>query len=885
MERASTSAGDETRARASAGEPGDPGRHDARLAEPLAILAGGDVRVLSLDVFDTVLFRRVSEPVDAFDVLGARLRDRGVLAPGVEPALFRRLRIAAEGRAREQERARGGGLEVTLEAIWERLPARLFAGGARPADGPALEGAVERDLLVPDLDVAALIEAAREAGTLVVAVSDTYFSERELRLLLARGPLAATRFDRIFPSSRFGAGKASGLFSIVLEELRCAPEQMLHVGDNHFADVVAPARLGIRTAYFERRPPELARIMERERIHGAGVHPVHGDHGLAALRAKVLHRAEATRQPEGARAFWAYGAGSLGAPLAGFAEWVHERAAAAGCSRVFCLMREGELLVGLVNAAAPAAATAVHAEPIWLSREVCARAGIREGTREELEALFVRRRLPTLREYAGTLGLALDDLPELAPEADRRLDDAGFGEVVIDAIVHDPALRARVVAGSQALRRRIVRYVEQRLPAGERRLALVDLGWGATIQASVQRLLDEAGLDVATLGLYLVTREGIAGRLLDGLDAQGFLGQAGLPAQPVDALMRSPEILEQICMPDHGSQVDLTEDLRPVLADAPGPSLQSVERAAVQQGILAFQREWVRYRTALPASVPALHDGARPALLAVVVRAMVAPTSDEAALFSGWLHDENFGSAAVESIAEGRAARALAHMDPRTLVDVPMTELYWPFGLAALHDEHLAASVSAAAAGVLDWDAFSSALETGPVELYSDVGWGWEEGRKIGLRVRRNRRGLSFAKATVRGDYVKRVRLDPVQEPAVVRLDFVSLRCQLAGGGEASIDLQPPKDLRGLKVRGGRAIAPGDFELTGPDPHFVVDLERRLGVRVWEVEVECAFAVLPLARFQAREPRARLRAAGRTVAKEWRIGAPLRLAKRLLSRG
>jgi len=862
------------------------GRHDARLQEALAVVAGGEVGVLSLDVFDTLLFRCVAEPVDTFDLVAARLRERGALRADVSAALFRRMRIAAEQRARDRERAAGRGVEVTLEAIHRELPGSLWAAGEPPADLGAVECAVERDLLVCDLDVLALVEAAREAGLEVIAVSDTYFSERQLRLFIARGPLAGVRIDRVFASSHHGTGKAEGLFSIVLQELGRRPEELLHVGDNHFSDVVAPGRLGIRTAYFERRPPALERIMAREVQHGSGPpHPEHGDHGLSALRAKVLHRAEGARQPEGARAFWAYGAGSLGPPLAGFAEWVHEQAGVAGCSRVFCLMREGELLSQLVNAAAPAAPSAVAAEPIWLSRQVCARASIREGTREELEALFVRRRLPTLREFVTTLGLSLEDLPALASQADRRLDDAGFGNVVIDEIVFDSRLRARVVATSQALRRRVVRYVEQRLAPGERRLALVDLGWGATIQATLERILHEAGVDCRTLGLYLVTGEVIADRLLDGLDARGFLGDAGLPENAVTALMRSPEILEQICMPDHGSQIDLTEELKPVLSAADDLSLQSVERAAVQQGILGFQREWVRYRTEAGAAMPPLSAGAQARLLAMLVRSIVAPTADEAGLFAGWLHDENFGSATVESIAAGPSARALAHVDPERLVEIPMTELYWPFGLAALNDEHLAASVSAATAGVVPWDAFSSPLETGEFEIYSDIGWGFEESRKLVLAVRRNRRGLSFAKATIRGDFVKRVRLDPAKEPCVMRLDWISLRCLVHGGGEVTIDLSSPRDFAGLRLRGCHAIAPKLYLAHGDDPHFVIDVERRAGARVWEVEVECAFAVLPLARSQARERRARLKGALRKVAKEWRIGAPLRLAKRVLGRG
>ncbi|MFL5820536.1 MAG: hypothetical protein ACJ76S_07630 [Solirubrobacteraceae bacterium] len=870
-------------------QPAAPGRADARLAPAFARLAGDDrIRVLSLDVFDTLLFRKLPEPVDAFSLVADQLRRRGALAQGVSNQLFAKLREAAEKHARALSREAGRGMEVTLEEIHGALPAWLFARQLGPAELGEVESEVERELLVPDLDVLELVAAAREGGWTVIAVSDTYFSERQLRLFMARGPLDPAQIDRVFPSSRYGAGKASGLFSVVLHELGCRADEVLHVGDNHFSDVMAPARLGIQTLYFERRPARLQRITEREAVqHPTALDPVHGDHGLSALRAKVLHRSEGVEQPEGLRPFWEFGAASLGPALAGFAEWVHEQAAQAGCSKVFCLMREGQLLAQLINAArGPLGGEgAAVAEPIWLSRQVCARAAIGGAGREQLEALFARRQLPTLREFLATVGLTLDDLPSLAAHADRRLDDAGFGDVVIEEILARSELRTRLAAESHALRRRILRYLEQLRPPGEERLMLVDLGWRATTQATLEELLGEAGSHWRTIGLYLITGDPATERVLDGVEAHGFLADCGIPETGVTAIMRSPEILEQVCMPDHGSQVGLTEDLRPVLADAEEPSLQSVERAAVQQGILAFQREWLRYRGAVPGGLPALRDGARDRLLAMVLRSVVAPTADEAALFTGWLHDENFGSRRVEPIAAGPALRALPYLEPFGLVDIPMTELYWPFGLAALHDEHLASSLRAASAGVVPWDAFSSPLETGDFAVYPDLGWGFEGANRMALRTRRNRRGLSFVRATIRGDFVKRLRLHPAREPCVLRLDWISLRCLVHERPDpVRVELESPRDMARLRTRGARAIGPKLFTVSGDDPSFVVEVEKLAGAPVWRLEFECGFAVLPVGRSQVRERWARTKHMLRRLAKETRVGAPLRLLKRLLGR-
>jgi hypothetical protein len=394
-------------------------------------------------------------------------------------------------------------------------------------------------------------------------------------------------------------------------------------------------------------------------------------------------------------------------------------------------------------------------------------------------------------------------------------------------------------------------------------------------------------VDCRTVGLYLVTGERAAERALEGVESHGFLGGYGLPRDEVDAVMRSPEVLEQLCMPDHGSQTGLTEELQPVLAPVSDEfAFQGVQRAAVQQGILAFQTEWSRYREAMGEALPPLWFAPRERLRATIVRSVVAPTPDEAALFGAWLHDENFGSDRVEPIAGGPSARALPWLDPRTLFDIPMTQLYWPFGLAALNDEHLARAAALASGGLIDWEAFATELETGRFEVYSDLGWGFSDDSKLKLKVRRNRRGLSLARATIRGDFVQRLRLDPAKQPCLVRLDWLRLRCRLHGQGDPVVfELSEPADFAALKFHGCRLVAPKVLLAPGDDPWFAIDVSERAGGRVYEVELECAFAVLPLPRSNELERRPRLRAAVLRTAKESRFfGAPLRLARRVARR-
>jgi FMN phosphatase YigB (HAD superfamily) len=850
------------------------------------------VRVLSLDVFDTLLWRRAPRPVDVFPFVATALRERDMLADEVAPLIFRTLRAAAEGRARAKHQP-AGAAEVTLREIYAEMPPYLVRG-ASPDELARVEIEVERGVLMPDLDVLDLVRFARGQGKQVIAVSDTYLSETELRLLLDPYFHGDAAIDRVFASSDHGVGKTGGMFDLLLSELGLEARQLVHVGDHEEADVERPSKLGIPTVHFERTTAYLDAVLDREEHYydPDAVRP-HGDAGLTALRSKVLHRTELEALDVELRPFWSYGAACLGPVLTGFAEWVVERTETIGAPKALCLMREGELLADLVNAAAGYLGSDVTGVPVWLSRQVTARASVIEGSERELRALLVRRRPPTVRQLLETVGVDVELSAALRDRADARLDDAAAVDQVLAELTSDPELRAVMISRGAALRDRIARYLKRHVPDGEQKLVLVDLGWGATIQTLLQKLLArQAAIDgtpeLHTVGLYLVTHEQAVQRVLDGIELEGFLGSFGLPGPAVRSIMRSPEILEQVCMPDVGSQVDLTAELEPVLGSSVDDRIpQAAERGAVQAGVRAFQREWARYATLMPGRrVRLTEPDVREQLLGQLVRALVAPTEQEATVFGAWIHDENFGSGGSDLLVGGpHTARAFRHMEPSDIIKTPMSEVYWPFGLAALEDQHLALAAEAVTMGWLPPEAFSSVVEAGDFEVYYDNGFGYGEDWKEAIESKRNRFGLSYARTTVRAEEVRGVRIDPAKAPCILRIDWIALTCSMRGKAEPRrVMFDSPELLERFTVRGAAPLRPKLFTVDGDDPQFELDLKAALGESPYEVTVEVAYAVLlaappapdPRGLELARRAQARSRAVKRFVRQfENRSGVPV----------
>ncbi|MEJ7790308.1 MAG: hypothetical protein WKF29_10545, partial [Thermoleophilaceae bacterium] len=818
-------------------------------------------------------------------------RDRGALAESVSTRGFGQLRRIAERRARAERHYRLQQSEVRLAEIYERIPPWVFDGAPRDEAIDA-ELEVETELLVPDLDVVALLAMASEHGKVVIAVSDIYFSETQLRRLFAQPVLSDVHFDRIFTSSDHRTNKSGGLFEIALRSLGLEPEQMVHLGDSNEADILFPTKLGIAAFYFDRRPEPFATVADAEAPFMPdsveSVAEAGKVSGLTATRSKVLSRTHLAQVPDALQPYWHYGATVLGPVFAGFAEWVHEHCARTGARKVGCLMREGAFLGDLLRGANPYLGGALEAVPLWLNRDLCLRASIADASQNELERLLVRRSPPTVEGLCSTLGLALSTLPDWVSHAGTSLEDPVVRHNFIGALSSDDRVRGEIIRRSRALRERITAYVNRFCEDGPSDLTILDLGWGASIQSLLSEVLLKAGHPRHTVGLYLLTHEGAAEQVVQGIEVHGFLGEYGVPDGSVKMIMRAPELLEQVCMPPHGTQLDLREDFEPDLAPTNLPSLQLVEAEVVRKGVLAYQREWARYQTVLPGKVGRL-SRARHLLRPILLRSVVAPTRQEVVAFGGWHHDEGQGSDRTDPIVDPADMTRLRYMSPQQMRELPVSELYWPFAAATLVDEHWAALMRLAACGQIDWEAFGAPLETGRFTVHG-TGVDVPESTAIAVEPVRNRFGLSSVTGTIRAPFVQEIHIRPAERAAIIRMDWIRLRCYVQGE-EKPIEIR--YDASSGLVRWHTAsmfvLGPGlyiSYEGTGLMMLALAEVTRRV---IFRVDVECAFAALPIAPVLPAAGRfADLGHAAAAFASlersiSWRITAPLRKAKRRLS--
>jgi FMN phosphatase YigB (HAD superfamily) len=577
-------------------------------------------RWLSLDCFDTLVWRDTATPADVFADLAF---EGGAMEP----------RRRAEGAARQAKKLFSGSIEVAIQDIHERL---------RP--GGDVEASVTAELEAEARHcfgfrpVMELIEEAKARGLGVIIVSDTYLSEHQLRALIAQaaGQQIAAAIDHIFPSSAHGVNKADGLFGPVLETLGAEPGEVLHLGDNYVADQVAPAELGIHTAHLVQFDEQAKARLRLEAASAAIVDPA----VRVSRPAFQPHRPAVSLRAEGS-ADHALGHDVLGPMLLAYARWLHDEQQAITArtgrkTHLLFLLRDGFLPAEVYEAIFPAAG----AQRIEISRQTAARAGLIDAKAVHARLLHDGKR-NTIEVLARQFQLKQGEIAKLG-KLDRSANEPEFVEAMLK-----PDMVGAITYRSAKFADRLIAHLKRAGVGQGDAVIFADLGYHGSVQDKVAPMLTaRMGLEVC--GRYLLLRE----EQPTGYDKQGLFDTRHYDFRTVDALCDAISVVEQLCTIAQGSVVDYKFDGSPVRKVAGIKSHQSATRDRVQQGAVAFAR------AAAELGLPGDQNAWRSAAVAALARLLFLPTHDEIEVLRCFDHDVNLGTQALVSLVNEEAGLA-----------------------------------------------------------------------------------------------------------------------------------------------------------------------------------------------------------------------------------
>ncbi len=509
----------------------------------------GDYDFLSVDIFDTLLFRHCNSPIDTFGFMEGHEKTKQVTE------FFKDYRVAAEQLARED--AEHNGLEdVSLDEIYRCFQQLTNCSGEQAKQIKLLELETEMDLLHATNFGHKLVDQLQNTQKRLVVTSDMYLPQDYLeKVLEAKG---ITGWERVFVSNEQGKTKHTGsLFADVVEHFGVPREKILHIGDNGHADGKMAAGAGIQS-YVLLASKDVPARSPKPKHHSnilAGTRPVSQIFSANFLE---THHYDAEkldfRTLSEDQYFEAVGAVMVAPLITSMLIWMKQVMDKKGISRIAFLARDGMF---------PKAAFELLWPDKYDTQYLAASRRLLTLPFTVLEPDTIGGMLHTTLANSETLQDFLNKISG-GPSLKGIFANHGLSETepltrktrkqALGLLRESPEAFYQSFAHERDV---LTKYYRSAFPAGTK-TAVFDVGWRGSLQRSICEIV---GTEADVFGLYFGTSpHAISILRRGGLNYESYTASNGLPSQLASWFTDFRDIVEFFCSADHGSVLGLQEN-------------------------------------------------------------------------------------------------------------------------------------------------------------------------------------------------------------------------------------------------------------------------------------------------------------------------------------
>ena len=190
-----------------------------------------DADVVSFDLFDTLVTRKVYTYTDVFELVDFKLREKGIDIPN-----FTTLRLYAEKELSKDDAPK-------LEDIYKFVLRKVGGSFITASELAAIEWETDVSVMTVRDAVCEIFRGLVSQGRQIVITTDSYYSDVQIGQILQKFNIIGA--SRIFVSSGFGTSKTQNLYEVLTGEYPL--KKILHIGDDELADVEKASGYGIET--------------------------------------------------------------------------------------------------------------------------------------------------------------------------------------------------------------------------------------------------------------------------------------------------------------------------------------------------------------------------------------------------------------------------------------------------------------------------------------------------------------------------------------------------------------------------------------------------------------------------------------------------------------
>ena len=456
------------------------------------------VKVIGFDIFDTLLVRPMIEPEAIKKIVARRVS-------GTVGDLYLQFRTPAENIARKE-----AGHDVGIDAIYIQLQTLSGMSSKEIEQLKTEEKNVEYKSVSPRNGVIEIYREALNLGKPVILISDMFLPKNQIAETLNVNGISG--WAELFVSGEIGLRKDCGeLYDLVFSNYRILPHEFLMVGDNERSDIQIPADKGaefipvLRPTELARATPILEALVERTERYGTLDDSLTFGLVLQKQFSAITYQNFEPRVPFGTSPF-NIGYSVLGPILLSFSNWLLERSRVYNIERLYFLAREGEILKTVYDIWSASVENAAKSNYLVVSRRSISVAA--------LSCIDDILKIASTTYFPNTLGNFLLERYGLSLSKERwnkvYYQTGWSKDKIVEVKNHnvEPIRRLLefisedIVSSTYAERSAMQRYLSECEFFNEGSKAVVDVGYGATIQDYLN-YLDQNPVH----GFYLITDE------------------------------------------------------------------------------------------------------------------------------------------------------------------------------------------------------------------------------------------------------------------------------------------------------------------------------------------------------------------------------------------
>ncbi|HGC0969196.1 TPA: HAD family hydrolase, partial [Escherichia coli] len=542
------------------------------------------IKIISFDIFDTLVYRPTEVPIDVFKFLETKMLH---ISNGVAEN-FSRIRHVSEVEARNEKDSK----EVTLDEIYDKIKEFYKLDRETINNMKWAEVEYETKIIKPRPAGKKLWDIAKKTGKPIYIISDMYLpKDAILNILKING---YDGFEKVYISNEYGVSKKEGgLFDLVINESGVSPNNILHIGDNNISDNKEPKARGIKTYRLIRSIDRLRSSEVYSKIYPEKIGNNELSRSLlAGLTAQKIFDSEID---PGAKKSHFYGDpvnlgyAGIGPFVSAFMLWLGRKAKQDNISHLYFLSREGWLLKQVYDVIHKDDKDVPSTTYLYASRRATRVASLR--TLSDVISL-------SSHPYQGniTVGTLLEDRfgINVTKITQEQWEEAGFigpeDKLTTDIVERKKLLNLCTIISDIILthakneRKSYLNYVNSTGLSTEKKPAIVDIGWRANMQGALSSLINKP-LD----GYYYATLQGTEIWFDKGLKCNGFMGDL-LSANHPSYVVQNRPLIEYLICHTEPSLITISDDdgFKPIFRPESSIGHRRILLELVHQGAIQF---------------------------------------------------------------------------------------------------------------------------------------------------------------------------------------------------------------------------------------------------------------------------------------------------------